>query len=200
MKRNGLTLVEVSLTVVLASIVAMAVYSTLSYGLRIWQKSQAGLPEEDAAIFFSKFNDELENAINYPGMEFSGNETSVAIPTIIFDKLSYAQSGQGPGLVRYLFDETEGELLKSAYSIVDIYQGSKIQGSPQISNVTTVRFSYYFLDSQTKEYSWSSDWPPQEATVENLEFPLAVRAALYYFRGNKKYEYNQTVFLPLARQ
>ena len=197
-KKSGLTLIEVSLTVVLASVVALAVYSTLSFGVRIWQRFQAGMAEEDAALFFSKAGDEFENTLIYAGLKFHGNQTSLTFPTIISSRFHYAHTGQGPVLVSYVFDDSDGVIKKAYYSLVDIYNGDDPALLPVLDGIESLGFSYYFFDNETEEYLWSGDWPPSEGVPRYSAFPLAVRLALSFQKGDKTYEYNQTVSLPLA--
>ncbi|MBI5872524.1 MAG: hypothetical protein HZB36_00025 [Candidatus Omnitrophica bacterium] len=198
-RKKGFTLVEVALTVGLTSIIALSIYASLSYGLTIWQRVQAGLAEEDAALFFSKLNDELDDVFKYPGFELVGNSSEVKFPTIISDSLHYPDTGRGLGMVKYVFDENAGSIQKAHLSISDIYEGRQPLPTSVLADISALTFSYYFLDKEKEAYIWSAEWPPQEGAPENPVLPLAVRIGLSFQKGDRIYEYNQTFSLPLAR-
>lgn len=200
MRKKGLTLVEVALTVVLASMIALAIYATLSYGLKISQRVQGRMAEEDAAFFFTQMSEELQNSFKYPALKFTGHPTSVVFPTIISDRVAYSQTGQGPGLVRYFFNAEKGAVEKAHSSYSDIYENRESATRPVVSGVETLNFSYCFFNQENEEYLWSQAWPPQEGESSDPDFPLAVRVVLAFRERGRLYEYKQTFILPLAAQ
>ena len=195
MIKKGLTLVELALTVALASMIALAVYATLSNGIRIWQEVSTAPAVEDAAIFFQKITEELENGFKYPGIRFEGGPTRIAFATMIHDRLQYAETGQGIGEVFYAFDNSAATLNKGQLTSSDIFQGRQPLFSPVLTKVNNIALSYYFFDKEKKTYLWQPDWPPQEGTPDYLDSPLAVGISISLNDGKKTYAYNETVFL-----
>jgi prepilin-type N-terminal cleavage/methylation domain-containing protein len=198
MRTKGFTLVEVALTVVLASVIALAIYATLSYGLKIAQRVQGRMAEEDAAFFFTQMTEEFQNSFPYATLKFSGNPFSVAFPTIVSDKRLLPQAGRGPGMVRYLFDEKRGLVERAPSSYSNVYKNDVPEARPVISGVETLEFAYYFFNQEKGEYLWSGTWPPQEGTSLSPDFPLAVRVTLIFKEKERFYEYHQTIPLPMA--
>jgi prepilin-type N-terminal cleavage/methylation domain-containing protein len=199
-KHRGLTLVEVSLTVALSALVSLVVYSTLSNGLKIWQDVHVKQPQEAVALFFEKLTDQVRNTFKYPGILFTGNQTSFSLPTIVRDRVQFGEAGVGLGLVKYIFDERPGQVQKAELTTSDIFENSAPSFSPALGGIDQVIFSYYFFDKKRKEHAWATEWPPLEGAPDSADFPLAVGVLLRLTENNKTYEYQRAIFIPYSGQ
>ena len=78
-----MTLMEILLVVSLVSMVSVALYKVLSQGLRVWERSQQFVAEEDIAIFFEKITADLRNSYVFSKNRFEGTENKFIFPTIV---------------------------------------------------------------------------------------------------------------------
>lgn len=150
MKRNtrALTLVELLLVAGLMAALSIAIYQSFSNGIDVWKRSQHISTDEDVLIFFDKLNTDLTHAMNFSLFEFQGGDRSITIPTIVNVPLSRLGSrdieyfSQQPGLVRYSFSYSRGEITREV-----AYYGRAMKkefGAPAVlvKNAVGVRFSY----------------------------------------------------------
>ncbi|MEK7850184.1 MAG: type II secretion system protein GspJ [Candidatus Omnitrophota bacterium] len=187
--KNGLTFVEVLITCFMVALIGIAVYSSLNNGIRAWQRVQQKMPEEDIAIFFDKFLNDVSNSFQYPQISFSGNQTYVAFPAMI---------GIGIGRSSYNFNPGQGRLERAQEAYSDIFESKAPQFYSILSDVSAFVLSYYFYDVEEEEFIWSHEWPPQEGKPLDANIPLAVRAAIEVNNGKKTYGYTKVIQLPLA--
>lgn len=199
-RRLGFTLIEMLIVSAILSVVALAIYATLNNGIKIWQKVNRQLPEEDLNIFFDKFALDIRNTFKFTGISFSGTIEKVEFPTLVnpvrkgglsngvnslrlqkrtVGKLIYAYEPQNRILNRYQVD------------FAGIYSGES-NASPQQSlrNVRTLKFQYYLFDEQNKVYLWQDEYVHQEG------LPLAVRVELEFDDGKETKKFTKTVGIP----
>jgi hypothetical protein len=195
----GLTLVEVLITCFMVALIGIAVYSSLNNGIKAWARVQQKLPEEDVAIFFDKFFNDVSNSFQYPRMGFIGNQTYFTFPTIITQREHYADlSGRGIGKCAYNFNSGQNCLERAQETYSDIFEGRAPNFSCILGDIEASVFSYYFYDKEKEEFAWSLEWPPPEGKPQDANMPLAVRAQITVSYGNKTYGYTKVVSLPLA--
>ena len=170
------------------SVVALAIYATLNNGIKIWQKVNRQLPEEDLNIFFDKFSLDLRNSFKFSGINFSGTIDTLEFPTLVnsprlqkrtVGKLIYTYEPQNQILNRYQVD------FAGVYS-------DESNASPQQSlrNVRTLKFQYYLYDEQKKEYLWQDEYGHKEG------LPLAVKVELEFDDGKEIKKFTRTISIP----
>ncbi len=197
--RTGLTLVEVLITCFMVALIGVAVYSSLNNGIKAWARVQQKLPEEDVAIFFDKFFNEVSNSFQYPRMGFIGNQAYFTFPTIITERGQYADvPGRGIGRCSYNFNSGQNCLERAQEAYSDIFEDRAPYFSCILSDVEAFVFSYYFYDKEKEEFSWSGEWPPAFGAPQDANLPLAVRAEIAVSYGKKTYGYTKVVSLSLA--
>jgi|GEM_PF-6927215 len=187
--KYGLTFVEVLITCFMVAIIGIAVYSSLNNGIKAWARVQQKMPEEDVAIFFDKFFNEVSNSFKYPNMGFIGNQTYFAFPTMI---------DSGIGTTAYNFIPGKDCLERAHETYSDIFESKAPQFSCILSEVGAFVLAYYFYDSEKEEFIWSPEWPPTEGKPRDANMPLAVKIDLDVNYGKKTYGYTKVVCLPLA--
>lgn len=200
--KRGLTFVEVLITCFMVALIGIAVYSCLINGLKAWARVQQKLPEEDVAIFFDKFFNDVSNSFQYPRMGFIGNQTSFGFPAIIIQSEQSGQNADVPnravGRCAYNFNAAQGCLEKAQETYSDFSENKAPHFFCILSDVEAFVFSYYFYDNEKEEFAWSSEWPPPEGKPQDANMPLACRAQITLGYGKKTYGYTKVVSLPLA--
>ena len=157
--KRAMTLIEVLIAVSLVTLISIAIYNSLSNGVKIWQRSQRLVIEEDINIFFDKLSQDIRNSFPYSKIKFEGNETSLSFPTMVHT-LADARIGLSPneyveqiGKVEYYFDLTDRGLYRRqanySQAIYETYQPA-IKIIPAIENI---KFSYFYQTDKGEEIS-----------------------------------------------
>lgn len=166
--RRGFTLIEVVIVAAMSAVVALAIYSTLSNGLRIWKRINTGMPREDTAIFFDKLGSDVRNAFICARSAFSGGRDMMKIPTRVAAPWLRAKTA---GTVSYVYDAGAKTLYRSRQNYSQLYLENDGLRVASVTNVDAVEFRYYSFDAEKKEYGWVSEWHKDT-------LPLAVRVEL----------------------
>ena len=166
--RLGFTLVELFLVSVILSIISLAIYSTLNNGIKIWQKINIETPGEGLNIFLERFCSDLRNSFNFSNIDLLGQEDMLEFPTLVNSpRLNKRTVGQ----VVYSYNSMSGTLNREQRDFSQIYREETGRVVQLLKNIKSLKFRYYFYDTEMKEYFWLDEWQK-----ENL--PLAVRVQL----------------------
>jgi hypothetical protein len=173
---------------VIISVVALAVYATLNNGLKIWQRINQVLPEEDLDIFFDRFALDLRNTFKFTGIAFLGKEDRLQFATLVNSPRLQATT---VGELIYSYDDEAKALNREQRDFSQIYTENNGVIQQLISNIKSFKFLYYVYDVGKKEYLWQ-----EESSKEDL--PLAVRMELELLHGNKTKKITRTVGIPVS--
>ena len=159
---RGMTLLEILLVTALISMVSLAIYNSLANGLKVWERVQGVVVEEDAMIVFEKITNDLRNSLIFSLIKFEGHEYRFSFPTIVHTpadtalRLEDGEYMDQIGQVEYYFDLTNRGFYRrqANYSQALQYQF----GPPQllIKGVESVKFRYYYLTDKEEIVSDSS--------------------------------------------
>lgn len=204
---RGFTLIEMLIVTAILSVVALAIYATLNNGIKIWQKVNRQLPEEDLNIFFDKFTLDIRNTFKFTGINFSGTIEKVEFPTLVNPVRDYGESGKrydvsngvnSPGLqkrtigkVIYFYDDESKIISREQKDFSQVYSDEKGAIRESLRNVRALKFQYYLYDEQKKECLWQDEW-----SKEGL--PLAVKMELEFDDGAEIKKFTKTVAIPTS--
>jgi prepilin-type N-terminal cleavage/methylation domain-containing protein len=175
-KRNGFTFVEMLLAVSLVGLISLALYQSLSNGLRIWKHAQKFVVEEDIGIFLEKISHDLRNTFKYSLISFDGREKRIAFPTIV-RTLQDKKRASGRtnyidqiGKVEYSFDKAHKTISRRqanyGQAMEEEYGAERLLAKP----VHSLRFLYYYIeDGEYKEKRQATELMPVAVRVE-IEF------------------------------
>ena len=205
--RRGLTLVEITLAAVLTAMIALALYSAIAGGMRVWKRGIEEFVEQDIAIFFERFSQDARNAYFYPGYKLIGNKTTFSLPTFVWQDMSADHFLEGAprlmmmGAVRYSYDplSSPDRVQKSQMTYSDLYRENEPPFTDALAGISDCAFQYYGFDESKKEMVWSDQWPLQDQVSADRPYPAAIRVTIDLQRGQKVYAYNRTVFFSLSR-
>ncbi len=165
--RFGFTLIEVIIVTAMVSVISMALYGTLSNGLRIWKKVQGVLPEEDINIYLSRMDADFRNTFSSPRMPFVGTADRVEFPTLVVMEGTRSRTA---GKVVYSFDSYSRVLNRVQMDYSQLYRDVQNLPSRSLKSVRHTAIRYYFYDTQKKEFVWGQEWqqglPPLAVQVE----------------------------------
>lgn len=185
--KNGFTLIELIIVSVTMVVVSMAIYTTLSTGLKIWRKASFEIVEENADVFFEKFTADLRNAVMYNNITFAGSADGFELPTLV---MSRNLNSRAVGKVIYSYDKDGKSVRRCAQDFSDIFNGGG-PGSEALQNVSSARFQYYTYNAQTKEYLWQDE-------IADQRMPLAIRIELEIGNNDKVVRLVKTVNIPIS--
>ena len=171
----GFTFLELILVVAIIGIIAMAVYSLLNSGLKIWQLVLRPLAAEDAVIFLDKFEEDLKNTLVFQGIAPSGNPQRLEVPTLVKTRDFPSAT---VGKVVYYYNSDNHLLLRESYDFSQVFGGQGLI-TASIGNITNCSFFYYSYDPQKKDYAWQWYWDKINPISVRLEFELKDEAGVY---------------------
>ncbi len=186
--RAGFTLIELLIVVAMMGAIGLALYGTLSSGIKIWQKSLETSPKEDLGIFFDKLSSDIRNSVKVTGMAFTGNQEGFKCPTIVNSAKLNART---VGEVKYKYESAAGKIRRHVLDYSDLYSVNDGTERYGIDGVKIAVFMYYIFDETKQEYLWVEG-------VSGEDPPFAVSVELEITKGGKTERYEKTVGIPIA--
>ena len=184
----GFSLVELLVVTAMLGIISLAIFATFNNGMKVWQRVNKHLAEEDVGIFFDKISRDLSNCLKSSAMPFSADQNNLKLPTQVYSpRLKSTSVGQ----VVYAYDSQSGALLRQQKDYSQIYSHQDDQPVPLLKNLRTFKLEYYFYDHQKQEYLWKEDWP-------GPGIPLAVRVSLDFNDSPGAEKIVRTISIPIG--
>lgn len=177
-RKDGFTLVEMLIAVLIISVLAGAVYATFAQGLRLWQRAGQEGPALEMEFFLEEMISDLRNAMPYGSAVLSGDTDYIQ-----FYKLApgggAAEEGNGdrldvPVRLRYQADPVGKAVMKkeeSYFKILAPKTDVPAREKMVASGIGTCRFEYYGRDSHRNVYEWKRRW-------SESYFPAAIKISL----------------------
>lgn len=185
--RKAFTLIELLVVTVIVSVISLAIYTTLSSGLKIWKRASVSLPQEELYIFFDKFSLDVRNSFKYANAKFAGSEEKFEFPSFVEMPLVKART---IGRVVYAYDSGDGILTRVLQDYSDVYTSGDGYVQQAIDNIRSFRFLYYAYIKEKNEYVWQERWEKEEP-------PLAIRMEIE-FKDEQDTPQVRTVSFPVA--
>ena len=186
--KNGFTLIELLIVTALLAVISLAIYATFNSGVKIWQRVNKQIPEEDLDIFLEKFALDLRNSFKFNGFNFLGEEKRFEFPTLVN---SPGMNKKTVGKVIYLYDSESNIIKRNLLDFSQIYNGEEGTAQELLKNVKSLKFRYYLYDKEKKEYLWQDEWLKED-------LPLAVRIELEFGNGTEIRKFTKTVNIPVS--
>jgi len=187
-KKSGFTLIELLFVVGLIAVISLAMFAVFNNGIKIWQRINGQLPEEEAAIFMDRFFHDLRNSIASYSIKFSGSQKQMVFATLVN---SPRLKNTSVGRVTYFYDPGSYALSRQQDDYSSVCTGE--EGGPlrTLGNITALKFQYYFFDKDRKEYFWLDEWSRDSV-------PLAVNIEMEMDDGGRVHKFSQALFIPVA--
>lgn len=187
---RGFTFIELLVVVSVIFILSLAIYATFSNGIKVWQRINQPLQQDDLYLFLDRFYLDLRNTFNFGGFKFLGREDNLEFAVIV-DNPSSEMGGRTVGEVIYSYNEQEEEFRRIEKDFSQAYVDSEGRVWKTIKNIKSLKLQYYFYDKIKNEYLWSNEWLKED-------FPLAVRVELELGDGDKIQKFIKTVSIPVS--
>lgn len=187
--KRAFTLIELLIVMTILAVISLAIYAMLNNGLKIWEKvNNKHSIEEDIDISFEKFAHDLRNCMQFSGIKFIGTPEHLEFASIVN---SPALRCNTIGQILYVYDEETKQLERIQRDYSQIYSKEEGLSRPLLGDLTSVEFSYYVQEENSKKRVWV-----QESPVGKI--PLAVRIELQLTNGTETSTFTKTVSIPVG--
>ncbi|MBN2452968.1 MAG: prepilin-type N-terminal cleavage/methylation domain-containing protein [Candidatus Omnitrophica bacterium] len=173
--RAGFTLIEILIAITTFTIIAAAIYSSLSAGLRMWRRSNTMIGElQSARVFFSLASSDLRNAVIYnpEGVNFEGSGSGMAFMSIVTGGGRERTRGPELAKVAYYLDartKTVKRIVAGKARGFDIYKASPAVVFGEVED-KALAFEYCYKSKFGKTgYEWKNKWQ------DTGKIPIGVR-------------------------
>ncbi|MFC1699423.1 PilW family protein [Candidatus Omnitrophota bacterium] len=198
--RLGFTLLETILVAAIFSVVLLAVYSTFSQGLVLWQRLSGKTPQADVNIFLEKISFDLRNSFGFAGIYFNGTRDEISFATLVPMPLEDEQNALSVGEVGYIFDQAAKSLGRWQRNYSQVFLEEDRQLRNLVNNVSSLRFQYYFFNPEQDVYLWMDHWKQQPDDEKEQMLPYAVRIELSFWEGSRPQQVVKTIAVAAGGQ
>lgn len=172
---RAFTMVEMLLVVAVLSVITLALYRSISNGLRVWDRVYRFSVEEDVAIFMDRLTTDLRNLTMYSRFPFQGQTTRMVIPTLVrvpADRKSHEGSDEiveQLGSVEYYFDGLRSSIYRKQGNYGQTVRRRSGPAGRLAQPVQSLKFFYLKIEHQNIVEYPALDQVPLAVRVE-VEF------------------------------
>jgi prepilin-type N-terminal cleavage/methylation domain-containing protein len=190
MKKNsrGMTLIELLVVTSIVIVILFAAYAFLNSGIKIWQRVNRSIPEEDVNIFFEKFTHDVRNMVKFSNIPFVGTADHCEWATLV---VSSNLRKTSIGKLVYSFDPQDKIIKRMQSDYSQIFTQEKKIINQVLPHLKSMKFKYYIRYKEATNRLWLEECP-------SGVLPLAVRIELEFNDGTNNKVYGRTVALPLG--
>ena len=191
--RRAFSFIELLVVMGMVCVIALASYANLSSGIKLWQKINQPLLEEDLDIFFERWTHDLTTSLKFKNIPLIGEKETLEFSSMI----TSPQFPQGTiGEIIYSYDPSQEALHRSQRDFSQIFLKEPGFKRLLFKGLKSLNFQYYDYDKESKEYSWKEEWGTRKKPLEI--FPVAIRVELEMESENQRHTFTKTVYLPLG--
>jgi prepilin-type N-terminal cleavage/methylation domain-containing protein len=154
-KNFGFTLVEVLIVTVILAIISLAIFSTFSNGIKIYNRINSKDTLADLAIFCDRFGQDLRNSINSTLINFIGKAEELEFASLLNSPRMKMRS---VSLVKYVWDSSSEKIKRFTSDYSGVYNQEELSSRQSLDKVKSCQFRYYYLDNLTKSFLWAEEW------------------------------------------
>lgn len=191
----GFSLIELLVCVSILAIMAVGILSTFTSGLNVYKRIRGyASAQRDILLVFEKIERDIKNIVDFSGINFSGQEKSIAFPGLIRSVDAQGPMGLSLGRISYYFEPIKGDLVKEEISYPCLVSGIVPEGAAYkiLSSIQDITFTYYYFNPDTQNYNWKSSFSPSIGIV-----PKGVRIEITFKDEDKLVTLARTVFIPM---
>ena len=168
---KGLTLVEIVLAMVIASIIGLVLFTTFSQGAKLWSKANKVSPQIELQIVFEKLGNDFRNIFTDSLGSVQGKSEELSFFSLVNQARNKRNSfGEfmEPVKVKYFYDP----ISKNLYREVRNYLSSEKNVETKkvvVGGLQSFEFLYYDAPSRKGAVRWVRNWfyeyPPRAIKV-----------------------------------
>lgn len=167
---KGFTLIELLIVASLLGVVSLAVYGSLSAGVRLWRQMEKEERSNDLMLAWKRFQKDVRGRVSFKAIPFTGTDAEFSFAALVPIKEKTegdepAESHNEVGRIRYYRDASCNCLCRERIGYVDVMTGKAGECFPVFSDVGTAVFEYYGQEKQNEgpgawTPEWLKDFPP----------------------------------------
>lgn len=169
---------ELLIAAALAVVVLGGLYAAIAGGMSAWRRMREA-PSLDTMLALERMGRQFAGAPVFQGIPCEGVEHRVAFAALVQTEAGAATSTLGR--VEYYYDPTT-----HSWGVEERTYGGYLAKSAPVSQrtlatgISEVTLEYLKLDSETKQSTWVSNWPPPAGGHDEPPpaYPLAIRATV----------------------
>ena len=193
---DGITLVELLVTISILGIIALAFFSTFAIGMNAYARLRNDTTTRtDVLLSLEKMESSLRNIPAFSEIEFVGNSSRISFPGFIKSNDSENKNDLSLGCVSYYFDDQTGALKKQEedYTEAISLSGYQANNTECLANIENIEFTYYYFNSEPKSYD------EKNSMQEGGGVPFAVGITVSFKNGDMTEIVKRLVLIPIAQ-
>jgi prepilin-type N-terminal cleavage/methylation domain-containing protein len=183
----GFTLVEVLIVTIILAIISLAIFSTFSNGIKIYNRINSEVTLGDTVIFCDRLGQDLRNSLNFTLIKFVGKPEELEFASILN---SARMQKRSVSRVKYAWESSSEKIQRFTSDYSGVYSQEELFARQSLDKVKSLLFRYYYFDNLTKDFAWAEEWKREG-------FPVAVRMELE-FKDNPEVKFTRTFDIPIA--
>ena len=198
LRKNAFTLIELVLVSGLIAVVGAALFSTLSSGLRVWQRLNSQSTLEDISIFWEELSSDARESFSFSKILFSADRDEVSFPSVI-SKTGKDGVKKEIGQVKYYLDSSRRVIIREQLDFSQATHERKGLKRSFGRDIEALDFKVLYYNPSSQDFSFTSSWPEGEASFDSKNRPVlpwAVNVKVRVRDGDKRQEFAQTIFIP----
>jgi hypothetical protein len=146
-----MTLIEVLLVSGLLGLVALAIYQSLSLGMKVWDRSRGAMIEHDIVLAFDQLTRDFHNAVYFSRWPPAGDGSSLQFAALVDwpEKNYETEEGiaavQQMARVRYEYDGGNRVFRRSEQNYGRAFREAEGKTRNLLENVRAVSFRYFYV-------------------------------------------------------
>jgi len=192
---RGFTLIELMITAGMFLVVGLAVYFSLSNGVKVYKRVHVAAPQEDIYIFFDKITADLSNCLYHSRIKFVGERDSIQFATLVDLQIQDSGAQKTLGRISYTLDSYNEILLRRQDSYSQVYEDDEGPSKKMADSVKSFELSYYCWDQVNLQYEWKGTWGVDMDEEATTILPLAVRIVVVFGDSSNPSRLTRTITL-----
>jgi len=145
--------------IMITAALGIAVYSTLSQGVRLWTRTSKDRGEWKVDLWMEKMTEDIRNSFWDARYPLKGTRTELFFPTLTHDANKAIRQGV-PVYFHYVFEPGKGGVVsqKNTFENMLLPLATSQKTVSFLDKIVAFELEYYGYDSQAKSYRWESQW------------------------------------------
>lgn len=154
---DGMTLIEILLVTSLLSLVSLAIYQSLSLGIKVWERSRGSIIEQDIGLAFEKLTQDARNAVYFSLWPPQGDSRSIRFATLVADPDKNYETANGVvnvqrlAYVSYEYDSGQQSLTRTEQNYSQVSQQALGNSHRLLDNIENMGFRYFQVTAAGEE-------------------------------------------------
>jgi len=173
-KEQGLTLIELVVSLTIFSVISLAVYSSFAGGISVWRKAREfSSVYQTARLLLDDMALELKNAVMVSGTEFIGGPRTISFITL--RQGTHGTSASGDSQIAKVTFEVRRDPSGQGYALFRRHATNlkrRVDAELMVGALSGLDFQYTYKNSVGELQPWAKVWKTKD------ELPLGIKITL----------------------